>query len=83
MAKRKSTRSRSAASPAPRKTAMAPANACPPSGRCCKCSGIKWLVLGILVLLNVYLVVLSWPEFLGWLFVLHGLAKVVVPQYNK
>jgi len=49
-------------------------------GVCAKCHGAKWLVAGILVLLNVYALKWEWGLFLGALLILGGLVKMVKPS---
>jgi len=43
-----------------------------------KGKGWMLLVLGILVLLNVYLVTLDWATFIGVILVLAGLVKLAI-----
>ncbi|MFA5070823.1 MAG: hypothetical protein WC511_00440 [Candidatus Pacearchaeota archaeon] len=50
---------------------------------CCKSprgKGFAMLVLGALVLGNAYWVWLSWPLFIGWLLVLAGFLKMLMPK---
>jgi uncharacterized membrane protein HdeD (DUF308 family) len=50
---------------------------------CCKGhkgKGFLVLVLGALVLGNVYWFMLSWPVFFGWLLVLAGFLKMLMPN---
>ncbi|VVB79772.1 Uncharacterised protein [uncultured archaeon] len=52
---------------------------------CCKGHkmwwGIKALVLGLLVLGNTYWQVMGWDMFIGWILVLGGLLKLVIPSH--
>lgn len=48
-------------------------------GMCNKCKGGFKLVLGLLVLANVYYLNWSWWTFLGTILVLGGIAKMVKP----
>lgn len=50
---------------------------------CCmghKGKGMIMLILGVLVLGNVYWFMLSWPVFFGWLLVLAGVLKMLMPN---
>lgn len=42
--------------------------------------GVMMLVLGGLILGNVYWFMMSWPVFFGWLLVAAGLLKAIMPQ---
>jgi uncharacterized membrane protein HdeD (DUF308 family) len=42
--------------------------------------GFALIVLGALVLGNIYWFMMSWPVFVGWLFVLAGVLKVLMPN---
>ncbi len=44
-----------------------------------KMLGWKALILGILLLLNAYLLGINWAVFFGWILVLIGLCKLVMP----
>lgn len=44
-----------------------------------KMMGCKMLVLGILVLINVYWPMVSWDKFIGWILVLAGVVKLIMP----
>jgi hypothetical protein len=48
-------------------------------GMCTKCHAWKWLVLGVIVLINAYWPFLSWDKLIGILLVLGGLIKLVMP----
>jgi len=50
---------------------------------CKHCAGWTTLILGVLVLLNVWLVFLSWGFFIGLLLILLGLVKLFVPNKCK
>ena len=50
------------------------------SGICAKCKGVKWLVVGILVLVNEYALMWTWGTFIGALLILDGLVKMVKPS---
>jgi uncharacterized membrane protein HdeD (DUF308 family) len=45
--------------------------------------GAMMLVVGILVLVNVYWQFLDWATFIGVLFVLGGLIKLIMPSCKK
>jgi len=50
-------------------------------GGCCpKCSGMKWLILGVLILINAYWPVVGWWQFVGIIFVLKGFMLIVKPS---
>jgi len=55
--------------------------------KCCgmhRKKGVMMLVLGLLVLANVYFPVLSWGAFIGAVLVLAGIVKLVMPhRYHK
>ena len=38
------------------------------------------LVLGVLILINVYWPMLTWAAFIGWVAVLGGIAKLLMPH---
>ena len=59
---------------------MCEGGSCCAGGGCHRCVGFKWVLVGVLVLLNVRYPVLSWPVFIGVLAVLKGLMKVVMPH---
>jgi len=48
-------------------------------GMCSKCWGLMKLVLGLLILGNVYYLKWDWFTFIGSLLVLMGLVKMVKP----
>lgn len=48
-----------------------------------KMIGCKMLVLGILVLGNVYWPMLTWPAFIGWVLVVAGISKLAFPYCCK
>jgi uncharacterized membrane protein HdeD (DUF308 family) len=51
--------------------------------KCCaghKGKGFAMLLLGALVLGNVYWFMMSWPVFVGWIFVLAGVLKILMPD---
>lgn len=43
-----------------------------------KMMGVKMLILGLLVLGNVYWPMLTWPAFIGWVLVLAGFLKLII-----
>lgn len=45
-----------------------------------RCIGFKKFVLGILILLNVVYNWLDWASFIGWLLVILGLLKMLIPM---
>jgi len=45
-----------------------------------KRKGCMLLVLGVLILINVYWPMLTWAAFVGWVAVLGGLLKLVMPH---
>ena len=50
---------------------------------CCrgtKVKGFAMLVLGALILGNIYWFMMSWPVFIGWLFVLTGVLEMLMPS---
>ena len=50
---------------------------------CCmghKGMGLGMLILGGLVLGNIYWFMLSWPMFVGWVLVLAGFVKMLMPN---
>lgn len=49
-------------------------------GMCHKCMGLKALILGVLILLNVYLVGLDWAVFVGAVIALAGIVKMLMPN---
>lgn len=49
-------------------------------GACSKCHSGKTLVIGILILLNVWFNVIGWAAFIGILLVLIGLMKWFKPS---
>ncbi len=53
---------------------------CCTGGGCYKCMSGKWVLVGVLVLLNTRYPVVSWSVFIGVLLVLKGLLKVVMPH---
>ncbi|MBU2522954.1 MAG: hypothetical protein KKE23_01535 [Nanoarchaeota archaeon] len=42
-------------------------------------NGWPMLIVGALVLANAYWPIVSWPVFIGWLAVICGLSKMIVP----
>ena len=42
--------------------------------------GATWLVLGLLILLNTYLALVSWAYFIGGVMALGGLMHIVMPS---
>lgn len=44
-----------------------------------KCMGLKKLLLGVLVLLNVSYAWLDWASFVGWALVVIGVLKLFMP----
>ena len=44
-----------------------------------RCMGVKKVLLGALVLLNVSYAWLDWASFVGWLLVLIGFVKLLMP----
>ncbi len=42
--------------------------------------GFALIVLGTLVLGNIYWFMMSWPVFIGWILVLAGVLKVLMPN---
>lgn len=48
-----------------------------------KMMGVKMLILGALVLGNVYWPMLTWPAFIGWILVLAGLFKLSMMLMKK
>ena len=42
---------------------------------------IKMLILGVLVLMNANQQFISWWAFLGWVIVLKGLGKLLMPHH--
>ena len=49
-------------------------------GSCLKCMSIKLLLIGILVILNTVFGWLNWGYFVGGLFILVGLLKLLMPH---
>lgn len=49
-------------------------------GVCNKCMGAMKVVVGLLILANVYFMRLDWAVFIGGLLVVGGLAKLVMPS---
>jgi uncharacterized membrane protein HdeD (DUF308 family) len=49
---------------------------------CCmhKGKGVAMIILGLLVLGNVYWPMLSWPAFIGWIIVVGGVLKMLMPH---
>lgn len=47
---------------------------------CPKCQGIQLILLGVLVLLNIYVLEWSWWLFLGVMLVLAGFLRVSYPM---
>ena len=47
-----------------------------------KGKGIMALVLGALILANSYWAILGWADFIGIMFVLMGLIKLLMPHKN-
>ncbi len=45
-----------------------------------KCKGISMIVLGLLVIGNVYWQVVDWGTFIGGILVLAGFMKLVMPH---
>ena len=45
-----------------------------------KQKGWAMLVLGVLILINVYWPMLTWGAFIGWVAVLGGLLKLLMPH---
>ena len=54
-----------------------------PSLECCekhrRYGGLKMLILGVLILWNVYWPMLGWPAFIGWIIAIAGLGKLLMP----
>jgi len=50
------------------------------NGTCHRCWGAKLVVIGALILVNVYLTNIPWAAFIGGLLILGGLAKLVMPH---
>jgi uncharacterized membrane protein HdeD (DUF308 family) len=48
-----------------------------------KQKGVGMLVLGVLILINVYWPMLTWGAFIGWVAVLGGLAKLLMPHKHE
>ena len=48
-------------------------------GMCPKCHGAKGLVIGLIILANVYWPFANWWTLIGALFVIGGLLKFVMP----
>jgi uncharacterized membrane protein HdeD (DUF308 family) len=48
-----------------------------------KWMGGKLLILGILVLINVYWPMLTWPAFVGWVLVLAGVWKLIMMPMKR
>ena len=48
-----------------------------------KMKGVAMLVLGLLILANVYLEFLTWAAFIGALLVLGGLLKLLMPHKKR
>lgn len=42
----------------------------------CMCMGFSMLILGALILANVYWYVMSWPAFVGWVLIIAGFVKL-------
>ena len=53
---------------------------CCVGGSCHRCWGMMALIVGALILLNVYYIRFDWAVFIGGLFVLKGLVKLVWPH---
>lgn len=45
-----------------------------------KKKGAMMLVLGLLILANAYWSVLSWAMFIGWIAVIAGIIKLLMPK---
>lgn len=43
-----------------------------------KCMGFGMIILGALILANVYWYLISWPAFVGWVFIIAGIAKLLM-----
>jgi len=48
-------------------------------GMCYKCDSSKWIILGILVLLNALLQFIRWDIFIGILLIIKGFVNIVKP----
>ncbi|VVB83026.1 Uncharacterised protein [uncultured archaeon] len=48
-----------------------------------KQKGVAMLVLGVLILINVYWPMLTWWAFVGWVFALGGLLKLLMPHKHS
>lgn len=44
----------------------------------CKAMAFGMIVLGALILANVYWYLISWPAFIGWIFIVAGVAKLIM-----
>ena len=56
-------------------------------GECCcemhkRAKGIKMLILGLLIVANAYLNIVSWWQFAGILVALAGLMKMLMPMHR-
>jgi uncharacterized membrane protein HdeD (DUF308 family) len=50
------------------------------SNKCNKCTQLEVLILGVLMLLNVYLGLASWGTFFGVMLILFGIINLWVPH---
>lgn len=48
-----------------------------------KMMGGKMIVLGLIILANMYFQILNWPWFIGSVLVLAGLAKLIMPACRR
>lgn len=48
-----------------------------------KCWGTKQLVLGLIVLANIYYLKWSWAQLIGWLLIVMGLIHIIMPGCCK
>jgi uncharacterized membrane protein HdeD (DUF308 family) len=51
---------------------------------CCmhKAKGIGMVILGLLILGNVYWEIVDWPMFWGWILIILGALKIFMPHQH-
>jgi uncharacterized membrane protein HdeD (DUF308 family) len=47
-----------------------------------KCISFGMIIIGVLILANVYWYLISWPVFIGWVFILTGILKLLMHNAN-